>query len=94
MTTSDTQVDPEVIVDTSDPVELSAGQPEVDDILDIVDDLIVHLHEAKTMPLSSNALVDREVFLTRLETLRASLPDELRAAAAAGGAGTASPTPA
>jgi hypothetical protein len=78
--TSDTQVDPEVIVDTSDPVELSAGQPEVDDILDIVDDLIVHLHEAKTMPLSSNALVDREVFLTRLETLRASLPDELRAA--------------
>jgi regulator of protease activity HflC (stomatin/prohibitin superfamily) len=80
MTTSDTQVDPEVIVDTSDPVELSAGQPEVDDILDIVDDLIVHLHEAKTMPLSSNALVDREVFLTRLETLRASLPDELRAA--------------
>jgi regulator of protease activity HflC (stomatin/prohibitin superfamily) len=80
MTTSDTQVDPEVIGDTSDPVELSAGQPEVDDILDIVDDLIVHLHEAKTMPLSSNALVDREVFLTRLETLRASLPDELRAA--------------
>jgi regulator of protease activity HflC (stomatin/prohibitin superfamily) len=80
MTTSDTQVDPEVIVDTSDPVELSAGQPEVDDILDIVDDLIVHLHEAKTMPLSSNALVDREVYLTRLETLRASLPDELRAA--------------
>jgi hypothetical protein len=80
MTTSDTLVDPEVIVDTSDPVELSAGQPEVDDILDIVDDLIVHLHEAKTMPLSSNALVDREVFLTRLETLRASLPDELRAA--------------
>jgi 5-methylthioribose kinase len=32
------------------------------------------------MPLSSNALVDREVFLTKLETLRASLPDELRAA--------------
>ncbi|MFZ0015573.1 MAG: hypothetical protein WAL25_15825 [Acidimicrobiia bacterium] len=80
MTTSDTQVEPEVVVDTSDPVEAPAGQPEVDDILDIVDDLIVHLHEAKTMPLSSNALVDREVFLTRLETLRASLPDELRAA--------------
>jgi 5-methylthioribose kinase len=52
----------------------------LEDILDIVDDLIVHLHEAKAMPLSSNALVDREVFLTKLETLRASLPDELRAA--------------
>jgi hypothetical protein len=32
------------------------------------------------MPLSSNALVDRELFLGKLETLRASLPDELRAA--------------
>lgn len=80
MTTSDTQIEPEVIVDTTDPVEIPAGQPEVDDILDVVDDLIVHLHEAKTMPLSSNALVDRELFLTKLETLRASLPDELRAA--------------
>ncbi|HEX6219980.1 MAG TPA: hypothetical protein VF115_02690 [Acidimicrobiia bacterium] len=77
MTTSDTHTEPEVIVDATDP---AAPQPELEDILDIVDDLIVHLHEAKTMPLSSNALVDREVFLTKLETLRASLPDELRAA--------------
>jgi hypothetical protein len=53
---------------------------ELEDILDVVDDLIVHLHEAKMMPLSSNALVDRDVFLTKLESLRASLPDELRAA--------------
>ncbi len=64
-----------------DPIEVPpVTKAETEDILDIVDDLIVHLHEAKTMPLSSNALVDREVFLTRLETLRASLPDELRAA--------------
>lgn len=76
--TQDTQTDPEVIVDTA---EGAAGaQPETEDILDIVDDLIVHLHEAKMMPLSSNVLVEREVFLTKLETLRASLPDELRAA--------------
>lgn len=78
--TQDTHTGPEVIVDTSDPVEIPGSHPETDDILDIVDDLIVHLHEAKTMPLSSNALVEREFFLTRLETLRSSLPDELRAA--------------
>ena len=76
----DTQTDPEVILDTTDPVEVPASQPETEDILDIVDDLIVHLHEAKMMPLSTNALVDRELFLGKLETLRASLPDELRAA--------------
>jgi len=80
VTTSDTQTEPEVIVDATDPAEPTAHQPELEDILDTVDDLIVHLHEAKTMPLSSNALVDRDVFLTKLETLRASLPDELRAA--------------
>ena len=79
--TQDTRADLEVVVDNPDPVEIPAvTKAETEDILDIVDDLIVHLHEAKTMPLSSNALVDREVFLTRLETLRASLPDELRAA--------------
>ena len=81
--TSETQADPEVIIDTADITEIHTdGQnpPEVEDILDIVDDLIVHLHEAKQMPLSSNALVDREVFLTKLETLRANLPDDLRAA--------------
>jgi F0F1-type ATP synthase membrane subunit b/b' len=71
--TNETQTDPEVVVDI-------AGRPEPGDILDIVDDLIVQLHEAKTMPLSSNALVDREQFLGLLETLRTSLPDELRAA--------------
>jgi len=76
--TQDTQTDPQVIVE--DRAESPATPPELEDLLDIVDDLIVHLHEAKMMPLSSNALVDREVFLTKLETLRASLPDELRAA--------------
>lgn len=52
----------------------------VGELQDIVDDLIAHLHEAKTMPLSSNVLVDREQFLVMLEKLRAELPDELRAA--------------
>ena len=73
--TQDTQIDvgTEVVIDAT-------GRPEPNDILDIVDDLVVHLHEAKTMPLSSNALVDREMILGLLEQLRSSLPDELRAA--------------
>ncbi|MGB8362163.1 MAG: hypothetical protein WCE80_12275 [Acidimicrobiia bacterium] len=78
--TSDTQTETELIVDTTGPDAPASGQPEMEDILDIVDDLIVHLHESKNMPLSSNAIVDREMFLSRLETLRSSLPDELRAA--------------
>lgn len=64
---------PEVVVDIG-------GRHEPSDILDAIDDLIVHIHEAKSMPLSSNALVDRDWFLGRLEQIRASLPDELRAA--------------
>lgn len=52
----------------------------VGELQDMVDDLIAHLHEAKTMPLSSSVLVDREQFLVILERLRAELPDELRAA--------------
>jgi cell division septum initiation protein DivIVA len=71
--TQETQVDEttELIID---------ARTEASDILDMVDDLIVHVHEAKGMPLSSNALVDREMILGMLERLRASLPDELRAA--------------
>ena len=73
--TQDTQADTgtEVVVDAT-------AYTEQADILDIVDDLLVHLHEAKAMPLSNNVLIDREDFLERLERLRAILPDELRAA--------------
>ena len=53
---------------------------ELSDLQDTVDDLIVHLHEAKSVPLSGNAMVDREQFLGMLERIRADLPDELRAA--------------
>ena len=53
---------------------------DLSDLQDMVDDLIVHLHEAKNVPLSSNAMVDREMFLGMLEKIRADLPDELRAA--------------
>jgi vacuolar-type H+-ATPase subunit H len=53
---------------------------DLSDLQDTVDDLIVHLHEAKNVPLSGNAMVDRELFLSLLEKVRADLPDELRAA--------------
>lgn len=57
-----------------------ASQPDLQDLQDTLDDLIVHLHEAKSVPLSGNAMVDREQFLGMLEKLRTELPDELRAA--------------
>ncbi len=53
---------------------------DVGELQDTVDDLMVHLHEAKSVPLSGNVLVDRDQFLGMLEKLRADLPDELRAA--------------
>jgi hypothetical protein len=69
------------------PAEPSMAEPEelehradLSDLQDTVDDLIVHLHEAKNVPLSGNAMVDRELFLGKLEKIRADLPDELRAA--------------
>jgi len=70
--------------ETPDPVVLEADdqehRAELGDLQDMVDDLIVHLHEAKSVPLSGNAMVDREQFLGILERIRAELPDELRAA--------------
>jgi cell division septum initiation protein DivIVA len=71
--TESVETRPEMVVDLG-------GRHESSDVLDLIDDLMVHLHEAKSMPLSANALVDRDFFLGRLEQLRAGLPDELRAA--------------
>ncbi len=57
-----------------------ATPADVGELQDTVDDLLVYLHEAKSVPLSGNVLVDRELFLGLLEKLRSELPDELRAA--------------
>lgn len=62
-----------------DPVEHQPGA-ELSDLQDMIDDLIVQVHEAKSVPLSGNAILDREEFLGTLERIRAGLPDELRAA--------------
>lgn len=64
------------IEDVTDP----AQKADLGELQDTVDDLMVHLHEAKSVPLSGNVLVDRDQFLGMLEKLRAELPDELRAA--------------
>jgi hypothetical protein len=70
--------------ETNDPIVIESEEQEhraeLGDLQDMVDDLIVFLHEAKNVPLSGNAMVDREQFLGRLEKIRADLPDELRAA--------------
>lgn len=47
---------------------------------DLIDDMLAYLQEAKSMPLSTNVLVEKDVFTEMLERLRAELPDELRAA--------------
>ena len=46
----------------------------------MIDEMIALLEEAKSMPLSTNVLVDKETFLGMLHRLRLELPDELRAA--------------
>jgi hypothetical protein len=71
--TQQTEHDPDVVVDLGE-------RHETIDILDIVDEMVAHLEVAKTMPLSSNALVDRELFFGLLAQLKEALPDELRAA--------------
>lgn len=65
-----------------DPAVVPESRPRatVGELQDMVDDMIAHLEAAKSMPLSSNVLVDRESFLDMLYRLRAELPDELRAA--------------
>lgn len=47
---------------------------------DLIDDMLAYLEEAKSMPLSTNVLVEKDVFASMLEQLRSELPDELRAA--------------
>jgi cell division septum initiation protein DivIVA len=57
------------------PVRSSVGH-----LLTLVEELINDVRHARSLPLSQNALVDREKTLSRLETLLRGLPDELRAA--------------
>ena len=64
--------------ETDEPRPLA--QTSVGELQDVIDQMIAYLESAKSMPLSTNVLVDREWFLTELSRLRTDLPDELRAA--------------
>lgn len=67
--------------DHAEPIESDARpRSSVGELQDMIDHMIAHLEEAKSMPLSTNVLVDKELFLTMLHRLRSELPDELRAA--------------
>ena len=57
------------------PVRSSVGH-----LLGLVEEMIDEVRQARSLPLSHNALVDREKMLSRLEALLQGLPDELRAA--------------
>ncbi len=57
--------------DHGEPIE-SESRPRsaVGELQDMIDEMIAHLEEAKSMPLSTNVLVDKELFLTMLHRLR------------------------
>jgi len=60
-----------------EPVEVP---PRLGEILDLVDELILAVEGARTVPLSSNVMIDRARLIDMLYRLREVLPDELRAA--------------
>jgi cell division septum initiation protein DivIVA len=74
---SDTTTDDDASQEIEDEQQVP---PHVGELLEVVDDLILAVREAKAVPLSGNVLIDREQTLAMLEQLKDSLPDELRAA--------------
>jgi len=57
------------------PVPATSGQ-----LLELVDELIIAVEGARTVPLSGNVMIDRERLLDMLYRLRDDLPEEMRAA--------------
>ena len=53
---------------------------QIGELHNIIDEMTVAVQEAKALPLSGAVRVEREEFLAMLEQLKATLPDELRAA--------------
>ena len=61
--------------------EVSPDTPvQIGELYNIIDEMMVAIQEAKALPLSGAVRVEREEFLAMLEQLKATLPDELRAA--------------
>ncbi|HEU4750106.1 MAG TPA: hypothetical protein VFT54_03520 [Acidimicrobiia bacterium] len=50
------------------------------DVFELIDSLIAEVQEAKSVPLSGNVIMDREMLIDQLQKLQVILPDELRAA--------------
>lgn len=54
--------------------------PTVGEMQDLIDEMILSVESAKSVPLSSNVVVDRDQMLEMLHILRDRLPEEIRAA--------------
>ena len=52
----------------------------VGELQEFVDELIIAVQQARSVPLSGSVMVDRHDFEAKLQRLRAELPEELRAA--------------
>lgn len=50
------------------------------DVYELIETLIAEVQEAKSVPLSTNVIIDRDQLIEGLQKLQAILPDELRAA--------------
>ena len=66
--------------DLADLPDARSTRTNVGELQDSIEEMLAHLAEAKSMPLSNSVLVDRDEFAGMLERLRSELPDELRAA--------------
>lgn len=64
----------------SDPPDEVPVPPRLGELLELVDELIIAVEGARTVPLSGNVMLDRERLLDMLYRLRDDLPEELRAA--------------
>jgi hypothetical protein len=63
-----------------EPQEELPVPPRLGALLELVDELILAVEGARTVPLSSNVMLDRSELLDMLYRLRDDLPDDLRAA--------------
>jgi cell division septum initiation protein DivIVA len=60
--------------------EAVEAPPTLGDLQELVDELLLAVEGARTVPLSSSVMLDRDQLLQMLYRLREELPDELRAA--------------
>lgn len=70
----------EAVSESGEQEDRPENPAQVGQLHDIIDEMMVAVQEAKALPLSGAVRVEREEFLAMLEELKASLPEELRAA--------------